>query len=167
METLVIESDRFGRIEAPSENVIEFDGLPGFPLAHRFVLLEHDRESLFRWLVCADEPELAFVVTDPRQFFPEYAPELPVSLASADAADSPGPAVLAIADVRGGQVHLNLAAPLVIDLEKRRATQVILEGSVYPVRQRVGGEPAGQTGEPPTPQRSAEAGPGSEKERAG
>ncbi len=136
METLVFESSRFGRIEAPGENVIEFDGLPGFPRAHRFVLMEHDRESLFRWLVCADVPELAFVVTDPRHFFPDYAPELPASMAPAD---TPELAVLAIADVRGGEVHLNLAAPLVIDLEKRRATQVILEGCEYPIRQRVGG----------------------------
>ncbi len=140
METLVIESRRFGRIEAPSSNVIEFDGLPGFPRAHRFVLLEHDRESLFRWLVCADEPDLAFVVTDPRQFFPEYAPALPPAMASAARPDpDPDLALLAIADVRAGEVHLNLAAPLVIDLERRRATQVILEGSDYPIRQRVGG----------------------------
>ncbi len=140
METLVIESRRFGRIEAPSSNVIEFDGLPGFPRAHRFVLLEHDRESLFRWLVCADEPDLAFVVTDPRQFFPEYAPALPPALTSAARPDpDPDLALLAIADVRAGEVHLNLAAPLVVDLERRRATQVILEGSDYPIRQRVGG----------------------------
>jgi len=158
VETLVIESSRFGKIEAPSSNVIEFDGLPGFPRAHRFVLLEHDRESLFRWLVCADEPELAFVVTDPRHFFPGYAPQLPASLASAETQDSPGLAVLAIADVRAGQVHLNLAAPLVIDLEKRRATQVILEGSEYPVRQRVGAEEAKEPEYEKGPQRERGSG---------
>ena len=42
-------------------------------------LLHHDRESPFGWLLCVDDPELAFAVTDPCQFFPAYRPELDVA----------------------------------------------------------------------------------------
>lgn len=146
MENVIIESRRFGRIETPSSNLIEFESLPGFPSAHRFVLLQHDRESPFGWLVCADEPELAFVVTDPRNFFPDYSPELPAALTRPEGSEPFADlAVLAIADIHSGEVHLNLAAPLVVDLDRRRAAQVILEGVDYPVRKRIdasGGEGA-------------------------
>ncbi len=127
-ERLVIESARFGRIELEPENLIRFDGLPGFPAARRFALLRHDQESLFGWLVCADEPELGFAVTDPRQFFPDYAPGLePAYLRAVEGEESGDVELLAIANVREGEIHLNLAAPLLLNPSRRRGAQVILE----------------------------------------
>lgn len=127
-ELVKIDSQRFGRIEAKSSDLIHFDGLPGFPRARRFVLLRHDRESHFAWLVSADDPTLAFVVTDPRDFFPEYRPELaPGKLRSVCGEGDEQLELLTIADVRAGEVYLNLAAPLVLNPANRRAIQVILD----------------------------------------
>ncbi len=158
MERITIESQRFGRIEAEESELIHFDGLPGFPEARRFVLRRHFSESPFAWLVCADAPELGFVVTNPWQFFPGYSPDLRVPelgwLGSGGARELD---VLVIATVRGAEVTLNLAAPLVVNPATRRAAQAILEGGDEPMRALV---------RPPEPQ-TAE-GPGAmEEEKRG
>lgn len=71
------ESLRFGRIDAREEEIIHFPGVPGFPEARRFVFREHDCGVGFGWMLCVDDPALAFVVADPAQFVHGYAPEIP------------------------------------------------------------------------------------------
>ena len=128
MAEMTIESRRFGRIETQEEEVFHFDGLPGFAEAKRFVLLRHDRESPFEWMICVDDPELGFVVTDPRQFFPTYpdrsAPELHQAVGQKAGATLD---LLAIVQLRDGHPTLNLMAPVVLDPATRRGAQVILE----------------------------------------
>ncbi len=131
-----IETTRFGRIEATEDDLIHFPGLPGFPQARRFVVRTHDRGSVFGWLICIDEPELAFVVTDPLQFFPDYAPEVDErQLRGLGVATLAELEVLVIASVRDDQVTLNLAAPVLINSRTRQAEQVILERGEHSSRQ--------------------------------
>lgn len=136
MSSLCIESRRFGRIEAEASDLIHFDGLPGFEQANRFLLLDHDRSSPFGWLVCVDTPELGFVVTDPRNFFPDYRPAIESRHWRRVDADAKTPVeLLAIVALHDGAASLNLAAPLVVNPENRRAAQVILEGGDYSTRE--------------------------------
>ena len=51
-------------------------GLLGFPDHTRFALIQTGEENYFFWLQSVDEPNLAFVVTDPSIFFKDY--EVPV-----------------------------------------------------------------------------------------
>ena len=68
-----IRSERFGEFTLPEERVVNLpEGLLGFPEHHRFVVMEHPTPSLLRWLLCLDEPNLAFAVADPADFFPDY-----------------------------------------------------------------------------------------------
>ena len=129
MAPLTIDSQRFGTIEAQEDQVFHFDGLPGFASAKRFVLLRHDRESPFEWMICVDDPELGFVVTDPRQFFPNY-PETPApELHRAVGLEREAPIdLLAIVQLRDGEPMLNLMAPVVLDPRTHRGAQVILDG---------------------------------------
>lgn len=137
-ERVSLECPRFGRLELDAESLLRFDGLPGFPEARRFAIVRHDSESLFAWLVCADDPELGFVVTDPWHFFPDYEPSLePAHLSAVGASDDSSLDLLVIADVSGGTVHLNLAAPVLVNGTSRRAAQVILESGGHSIRQPV------------------------------
>lgn len=130
-----IESRRFGQLEVEDEDLVDFGGLPGFPAARRFALLAHDRDSAFAWLVCADVPELAFVVTDPWQFFEGYKPEIPTeTLQQIGTQLSEEVDCLVIATVRPGGATLNLAAPLLVNPRTRQGRQVILEGDTYSTR---------------------------------
>ena len=69
-----IDSTRFGEIEFDDERVITLpQGIIGFGDKKRFVLVQPDeKDAVFFWLHSADDPDLAFVVTDPRYFIPDY-----------------------------------------------------------------------------------------------
>ena len=72
-----IATTRFGRLDVEDERIITFPrGLLGFPSHTRFALIQTGEENYFFWLQCVDEPQLAFVVTDPSIFFKDY--EVPI-----------------------------------------------------------------------------------------
>ena len=148
---------RVGEIRLPESAVIRFTGLPGFPEARRFALFQHDQDSPFSWLACLDDPELAFVVTDPRLFFPDYAPGIPSRALEALGAEATGPfELLAIANLRGERPCLNLAAPLVVDATSRRGVQVVLDDDRYAIAQA---RPEGATSQAPAPSGADPAAP--------
>ena len=137
-EVVRIESGRFGLLEVPEAELLRFPGLPGFPAARRFALVEHDERGIFGWLVSADVPDLAFVVTNPWNFVPDYDPAVPERAIRALGAQSVEELeILAIASFREGDLALNLAAPLVVHPKNRRGLQVILDGGPWPPRQVV------------------------------
>ena len=133
-----LTSQRFGTLEFEEEELLHFPGLPGFPEAKRFLVREHDRETPLAWLICADAPELAFVVVDPWLFAPDYRPVFEshdwegLGVSQQDALQ-----VLVIAQPDEHGVTLNLAAPLLIGVEKRLGRQAILTDTRYPTRHRV------------------------------
>lgn len=131
-EPLSVETRRFGRIEARPEEVVCFPELPGFAGARRFVVREHDRDSVFGWLLSLDVPDLAFVIANPWHFFPDYAPEIrPAVLKQVAAKTVDDVQIVAIATVGRETLSLNLAAPIVINPATRRGAQVILEQDDY------------------------------------
>ncbi len=133
---VVVESSRFGRIEVEDSDILRFSGLPGFPGAKRFVVMDHDRESTFVWLVSMDDPDLAFVVTDPWQFFPAYELEVEAAdLKLLEAAIATDVDVLSIVSFHGEQITLNLAAPILVNAKARRGIQIILSRGDYSVRE--------------------------------
>ena len=141
-----IRHRRFGEIEVAAEDVLRLEPLPGFDGAERFTLMAHDRGGIFAWLVSLDDPTLAFVVTDPLQFFPSYAPRV-AEAARARIGAGPDDALdlLCLVTVRDGVPSLNLAAPLVLCAASRRGLQLLLD------------EPGLSTREPlPAPPQTAE-----------
>jgi len=68
-----IETTRFGRVDVDSERIITLPkGMLGFPKHKRFALIATSGDSPFYWLQAIAEPALAFVVSDPTLFVPEY-----------------------------------------------------------------------------------------------
>lgn len=133
-----IETLHFGTIEAGEDELVHFPGLPGFPAARRFLVRGHDRGASFGWLLCVDDPALAFVVASPFRFLPDYAPAIPAQALRALGAGDPGELeVLALATVSAAGVTLNLAAPILIHPGTRLGAQVILEEPSHPTRARV------------------------------
>jgi flagellar assembly factor FliW len=138
-EPVRIESRRFGSIALDEKDLIVFaGGLPGFPHARRFALVAHDRGTDFAWLVSADQPELAFVVTDPWRFFAAYQPEVPghvlraLGVGCAEELEW-----FVIATAGPARTTLNLAAPLLVNATTRRALQLILDCDTYSTREAI------------------------------
>jgi len=135
-EVVTIETSRFGRIEVEERDVITFSCLPGFPQARRFVVMEHPGGSLFAWLGSLDEPDVAFVIANPWHFFPGYDPPIGSRELQSLAIEEPSELeIAAIAHVEEGAVHLNLAAPLLINTRSQRGMQLISDDSRYGPRE--------------------------------
>jgi flagellar assembly factor FliW len=112
------------------------NGLLGFPNHTRFALVQTGSENYFFWLQSVDEPNLAFVVTDPAIFFKEY--EVPVreeSQLELRLSDPAAVQVFVICNKVGDWLTGNLLGPIVINSENRLAQQVVLTDKKWTTRQ--------------------------------
>lgn len=134
-----IETSQFGRIEVKDEDLITFpSGIVGFEGIRRYVLLDHRPGSVFRFLQAVDDPDLAFILVDPRPFFPEYRLTLRrEELAELEPNDSDEIEVYAIVTLpqQVEEATVNLKAPVLIHRAHRRGMQWVLEEEDYPTRQ--------------------------------
>ncbi|MBC7230043.1 MAG: flagellar assembly protein FliW [Actinobacteria bacterium] len=143
------ESAKLGSIEYGEEQVISFvEGILGFPAYREFVLLEH-RQGPFMWLQSLEEPSLAFLVADPWNFFPDYAPEIPDEDVEALELEEPyNFSVFCFVTVpeRVEMTSVNLKGPTVVNLNTRRAKQVVLLNPEYTTRHYLFPREAGEAG---------------------
>jgi len=147
--TLNFTSPRLGQIPYCEEDVLLFEsGLIGYPSCQHFLLVEHPRSNLFRWLQCLDEPGLAFLVTDPGNFVEDYGPQLSDEYALAlDLTEDTERLVYTIVTIPKGmpeEMTINLAGPVVINVEARVAMQVVVDEEEclvkFPVFQSIGSQ---------------------------
>src|SRR6476620_966104 len=132
-----IETTRFGRLSVDDERLINFPkGLLGFPNHTRFALIQTGEENYFFWLQSIDEPNLAFVVTDPSIFFKDY--DVPIREETQTE--------LQLTDISHAQLFVicnkvdewltgNLLGPIVVNAANRLAHQVVLTDKKWTTRQ--------------------------------
>ncbi|HMO24726.1 MAG TPA: flagellar assembly protein FliW [Tepidisphaeraceae bacterium] len=132
-----IVTSRFGTVDVDDQRVISFEkGLLGFPGHTQFALIQTSEENYFFWLQSVDDPNLAFVVTDPSIFFKDY--EVPVRDEMADElelADVSGAQVFVICNKVGDWLTGNLLGPLVVNVANRRGIQTVLTEKKWGTRQ--------------------------------
>ena len=132
-----IVTSRFGTLNVDDERVITFSkGLLGFPDYTRYALIQTGEENYFFWLQSVDEPNLAFVVTDPTIFFKEY--QVPVreetwnDLQLADEGDLQ---CFVICNKVDEWLTGNMLGPIVVNATNRLAHQVVLTDKKWTTRQ--------------------------------
>ena len=117
---------------------LEFeDGIPGFPEARRFQLVELVEEGAFQLLQSVEDPGLALVVAVPWLFFPDYAPELSEVDQSGLEIESESDAVVFCAvtlDSDNKTAYMNLLGPFVVNVRSRKGRQIVLTDQDYPLR---------------------------------
>ncbi|MBM7623033.1 flagellar assembly protein FliW [Sporohalobacter salinus] len=130
-----LETTRFGKLTVDSEEIIKFEkGLAGFEDIREYVLLTS--EPPFLWLQAANNPELAFVVTDPWNFYADYEFELKSSIQDKlqiTAKDEVLTLSMVVIPEEAEQISINLKAPIIINEKKKIAQQVILDEE-YPIK---------------------------------
>ncbi|NBX16494.1 MAG: flagellar assembly protein FliW [Proteobacteria bacterium] len=130
-----VQTSRFGEIEVDDADVISLpEGLVGFPELMRYVLLDHDADSPFKWLQSLDDGSMAFVVISPLTFRPDYTVEVTEEEISILKLQSPDDAVISVivtipSDPK--KMSANLKAPLVFNLKNRTGKQVIVKDAQY------------------------------------
>ena len=136
-----VKTTRFSEIEVEEKDVIELPtGLVGFPELKRYVLLDHDKESPFKWLQSLTDGSIAFVLINPLLFIPEYIVEVNEAEVSELELESEEDAVISVIITMPSdpqKMTANLKAPLVFNLKNRKGRQVILSNAEYTTRHNI------------------------------
>lgn len=133
-----INTIRFGEIDIEEDRIFEFS-LPviGFNDAKKFVILDLNKDSFFKWLQSVEDPSLAFPVVSVFSLNVDYAIDIPdnvVEILKIKNVESL--LVMNIASIpqdNPQDTTLNLLAPIIFNLDEHLAGQVILSGSGYDV----------------------------------
>ena len=125
---------RFGEIEYDPDSLLHFPaGMIGLPTLHNFIVIPSKKEGPLFWIQSVDEPEMAFILTDPTNFFLDYRvipDDSERSLLHIGEDDECF--VLSVVTVPQDQkITLNLAAPILFAPKSNRAIQIILEDTDY------------------------------------
>ncbi len=133
-----LTTSRFGEIEIDESKVITFtEYLPGFQGYKRFVLIDHNPDSPFKWLQSVEDGKLAFVVIDPAMVVTDYEPEITESdLIELNLQKNEDAFLLCIVNISRdcSQVTVNLLGPLAINPEQKYGKQVIVLNTAYSIR---------------------------------
>jgi flagellar assembly factor FliW len=128
---------RFGEVEYDPDNLLIFPaGLIGFPTLHSFIVMPNKKQGPLFWIQSVEDPDIAFVLTDPTNFFPGYEVTPDTTERNSLQIDEEDDCfVLAVVTVPPDQkITLNLAAPIMFAPKSNRAIQVILENTEYQSR---------------------------------
>ncbi|MEM9563407.1 MAG: flagellar assembly protein FliW [Actinomycetota bacterium] len=135
-----VRSSRFGTFEVDESRALVFaQGLLGFPNSSTYVVVEVE-DSPYFWLQSVDEDDVAFLATSPFLFFPGYDLVLgDEEQRSLDVDDPEQVEVLTLLTVhRAGEqpesITANLLGPIVVNIESRKALQLVLDNPDYTTR---------------------------------
>ena len=141
---LKAESKQFGIVEYSPEDVIEFPlGLPAFERETAFLLIERPQSKPMVFLQSLARPELCFVTLPIRVVDTDYqlclgAEDLPVLGVRESQLATGNLICLAIVSLTDSRPTANLLAPVVVNVEARRAVQAIRMDARYSHQHPVG-----------------------------
>ena len=134
-----LNTKHFGTMEVDEKGIIDFPhGLPGFDKVKRFILLGAGEDDLpFKWLQSVDLQELAFVMVDPFYIRKDYDIDIDDEVVETMEIESPKDimvfSIVVIPD-DASKMTVNLKAPVIINTEKRKGMQIVLDTDKYSVR---------------------------------
>lgn len=144
-KSMLIQTSRFGPVNLQNEDIIDFpEGILGFNDLRKFVLLDDPNDEIFAWLQSCEVAQIAFPVLEPELFSQNYS----VSLTKHDieslglvAKTGQEPRVRSFSIITipedPTQMTANLKAPVVINIEKRMARQVVLQDNNLAIREPI------------------------------
>jgi len=135
---LKIKTTRFGTISIEEEKIIKMpNGMLGFPDKKKFIILQHQENSPFFWYQSIDDPELAFVITNPFQFVPDYKINLEATLKEMSWNTDGNNGCLElfiVVNIPRGMPHKmtgNFVGPILVNSNVYQAVQIVLSNSPY------------------------------------
>ena len=136
------DTTRFGEIEVEEEKIVTFEnGIPAFAEEHEFVILPYEEESPYYFMQSLKTPELAFILTIPFLFFPDYQIEIDdESVKELDIKSQDSVTLYSLVTIPNGSLRYmtaNLLAPVVLNTENMKAKQIIMEKSNYKTKHRL------------------------------
>ena len=133
-----IETLRFGEIEIDENRIFNFS-LPiiGFNELKKFAIIDINKDGIFKWLQSLEDPSLAFPIVSVFSFNVDYSFDIPDNVVETLKIENvESLLVMNIASIPQDNpkgTTLNLLAPLIFNIEKNLAGQVILTGTGYDI----------------------------------
>lgn len=129
---------RFGEIEVDDNRIFNFV-LPiiGFDNLKKFVILDPNKETIFKWLQSVEDPALAFPIISVASLSYDYTIDLPdnvvekLGITSAESLLVMN--ITSIPQDNPKGTTINLLAPLIFNIDNQSAGQVVLSGSGYDI----------------------------------
>lgn len=140
---MIIDTMNYGEMECSEADLLHFpDGIFGFTELTKYLLLgyEDSDDSIFI-LQSAEKPEVSFALLNPVHVCPDYTPVLtPEELSALDADDLEELSYYVICVIRKNYLDntVNLKCPLVINPVTHKGMQVIMNGTPYGFRHKLG-----------------------------
>ena len=134
-----VETTRFGVVNVDEDRIITFPaGLLGFSSFKKYALLQPHDDAVFFWLQSVEDPELAFVVTDPSLWVKDYVVtirrEQMEELGLARLEDGH---VFVIVNKYDQTLTANAQGPLVINVHNRSGMQLVLADKRWTTRHEI------------------------------
>ncbi len=131
-----IKTRQFGKITIDEEKIINMPaGIPGFQDKKRYLILKKEEAAPFLFFQCVDDPDLSFVIIDPKGVMPDYSvEEKEIKKVMSWDFDVDEINMFVIVTIPSGvpeNATVNLLAPLVINTGKKEGLQLILQNSTY------------------------------------
>ena len=133
-----IETVKFGNIEIEEERVFDFV-LPviGFDELKKYIIVEPNKETLFKWLQSVEDPGLSFPIISVAALNYDYSIDITddviQSLGITSAESLLVMNITSIPQDNPRGTTINLLAPLIFNLENQKAGQIVLSGSGYDI----------------------------------
>ena len=137
-----VNTVRFGEIEVEEEKIVHFkDGIPAFEDEHEFLIIPYDEESPYYFMQSLKTPELAFLITTPFIFFPDYMIEIDDdTIEELSIKNQEDVMLYSLITIPNGSVRYmtaNLLAPVVINTDNMQAKQIVMEKTRYTTKHRL------------------------------
>jgi flagellar assembly factor FliW len=138
-----INTTRFGRLNVDASELLDFPlGVLGLEDCREWILLADADNDALGWLQSTTRLDVALAVVSPRRFVAGYQARIGRSeLAPLELDDVRQAQVLVIVGKNERGITLNLKAPLVINLQRRRGRQVVVNGD-QPIQYQLASEVA-------------------------
>ena len=140
--SVLVSTERFGDVDCEDSATLTFPrGLLGFEEERSFVIVPADPEGVYSWLQSTQDPALAFLVTPPHFFFPDYEPEVnDGDLVDLDLQDPAETLLLCIVTISDDDITANLLGPVVVNTRTRVARQVVLSETRWSTQTPLSGD---------------------------
>ena len=139
---MILNTTKFGEVEINSELIFDFVApILGYEHLKKFVLIDHQTDSPFKWLQSTEDMNIALPITVPACFgidYEFYMPEDAVNKLALNNSEN----LLTINIVNIPAQHpkgatVNLAGPVVINLENNYAMQLVLLDANHSVKHKL------------------------------
>jgi flagellar assembly factor FliW len=125
----------FGLTEVDEQEFINFShGVPGFENYRQYIIRNYKEQSPFLVMQSTEKVDLAFILIGLEQIVPGYSIALPDEVVAELKVSRPEEVIIRVIVTLPEDLHkatVNLAAPIVINMQTKLAKQIILNNPDY------------------------------------